>query len=358
MLEGLRLQHVAGAGERQPHLAIGDQHHRLEPAQIAVHAPILGELHAGARQLSRILLELALEPLEQSEGVGRRAGEAGDHIALAEPAHLLGVRLDDGLPEAHLSVAGDDGLAALLHQDDGRRVPARRFRILFLCHPSLGWKKSSADVGTRERLGKGRAPLAGERRNDRTRASVQAIVEAARSMNALGLNQGTAGNISVRDGEAMLITPSGISYASMTPRDDRAHAARRRRRVEGPLAPSSEWRMHRDILRARADVKAVVHTHSTYATTLAALRREIPPVHYMIGIFRTSRIRCTDYAPFGTQALSDLAVEGLGRAHGVLLGNHGMIALGEGSIAPCGAPWSSRRWRGSFISRASPASRC
>jgi L-fuculose-phosphate aldolase len=87
--------------------------------------------------------------------------------------------------------------------------------------------------------------------------------------------------------------------------------------------------MHRDILRAREDVQAVVHTHSTYATTLAALRRDIPAVHYMIGIFATSRVRCTDYAPFGTQALSDLAVAGLGRAHGALLGNHGMIVTGE-----------------------------
>ena len=158
----------------------------------------------------------------------------------------------------------------------------------------------------------------------------EAIVEAARSMNALGINQGAAGNISVRDGAAMLITPSGISYNSMTPEMIARMPLDGDGAAEGPLAPSSEWRMHRDILRARADVQAVVHTHSTYATTLAALRREIPPVHYMIGIFRTSRIRCTGYAPFGTQALSDLAVEGLGRAHGVLLGNHGMIALGEG----------------------------
>ncbi|WP_018265037.1 class II aldolase/adducin family protein [Methylosinus sp. LW4] len=158
----------------------------------------------------------------------------------------------------------------------------------------------------------------------------KAIVEAARSMNALGLNHGTAGNISARDGDAMLITPSGISYATMTPQMIARMPLASDGESQGPLAPSSEWRMHRDILRARPDVQAVVHAHSTYATTLAALRREIPPVHYMIGIFRTSRIRCTDYAPFGSQALSDLAVEGLGRAHGVLLGNHGMIALGEG----------------------------
>lgn len=161
------------------------------------------------------------------------------------------------------------------------------------------------------------------------RAPRAAIVEAARSLNALGLNQGTSGNISLRDGADMLVTPSGASYASMTPEMIARMPLAGDGEWEGPLAPSSEWRMHRDILRAREDVTAVVHTHSTYATTLAALRRDIPAVHYMIGIFRAARIRCTAYAPFGTQALSDLAVQGLGRAHGVLLGNHGMVALGE-----------------------------
>ncbi len=70
---------------------VGDQHHRLEPAQIAVGAPVLGELDAGPRQLAGILLELALEPLEQREGVGGGAGKAGDDAALAERAHLLGI---------------------------------------------------------------------------------------------------------------------------------------------------------------------------------------------------------------------------------------------------------------------------
>lgn len=155
-----------------------------------------------------------------------------------------------------------------------------------------------------------------------------ALIAAAREMNALGINQGTSGNLSIREGAAMLITPSGTPYDALTP-DAIPLVAVDDGRYEGPLAPSSEWRMHRDILRARADVNAVVHTHSTYATVLAALRRDIPAVHYMIGVFGTARIRCTDYAPFGTQALSDLAVAGLGRAHGVLLGNHGMIVTAD-----------------------------
>jgi L-fuculose-phosphate aldolase len=153
----------------------------------------------------------------------------------------------------------------------------------------------------------------------------EAIVVAAREMNALGLNQGTAGNISAREGSDMLITPSGVPYAVMTPEMIARVPLDGDGPASGPLAPSSEWRMHRDILRARADVNAVVHTHSIHATTLAVLRRDIPAVHYMIAAFGAAHIRCTEYAPFGTQELSDLAVRGLGRAHGVLLGNHGML---------------------------------
>ena len=89
----------------------------------------------------------------------------------------------------------------------------------------------------------------------------------------------------------------------------------------GPLRPSSEWRFHRDIMRARPDVGAIVHTHAAYATALAMLRKPIPAAHYMIAAFGGPTIRCTDYAPFGTQELSDLAVAGLEDRHGVLLGS-------------------------------------
>lgn len=153
----------------------------------------------------------------------------------------------------------------------------------------------------------------------------EAIVAAAREMNALGINQGTSGNISVREGGAMLITPSGVPYEQMTPDMIARVPIEGEGAASGPLAPSSEWRIHRDILRARSDVNAVVHTHATHATTLSVLRLEIPAVHYMIAAFGAARIRCTDYAPFGTQELSDLTVAALGRAHGVLLGSHGMV---------------------------------
>ena len=155
-----------------------------------------------------------------------------------------------------------------------------------------------------------------------------ALVAASLDLVRTGLNQGTAGNVSARFGERLLITPSGIPpektdaamIASMPIDGDGAWT--------GPAKPSSEWRLHRDILVHRPDVGAIVHTHSLYATILATQHRSIPALHYMIAVFGTPVIRCTPYVPFGTQALSDLIIEYLGEGHGVLLGNHGMVVTG------------------------------
>jgi L-fuculose-phosphate aldolase len=98
---------------------------------------------------------------------------------------------------------------------------------------------------------------------------------------------------------------------------------------EAGKRPSSEWRFHRDILQAKPDVNAVVHTHSTFATTLACLRKRIPAFHYMIAIAGGDSIECADYALFGSQALSDQALLALGNRKACLLANHGMIAVGR-----------------------------
>ena len=157
----------------------------------------------------------------------------------------------------------------------------------------------------------------------------EAIVEKARWMNASGLNQGTAGNISVRFGDRMLITPSATPYDAMTPEmiaamplegDDGSW--------EGPLKPSTEWRFHLDIMRARPDVGGIVHTHSTYATVLALARKPIPACHYMIAAFGGMDIRVSDYATYGTKELSEAALRALEDRNGCLLANHGMIAAG------------------------------
>jgi L-fuculose-phosphate aldolase len=94
------------------------------------------------------------------------------------------------------------------------------------------------------------------------------------------------------------------------------------------LPPSSEWRFHLDIYRARPDVNAIAHMHSPYATTIATLRRDIPAVHYMIAAFGGPTVRCVGYAPYGTAELSRLVVAGLADRDGVLLANHGAIVTG------------------------------
>jgi L-fuculose-phosphate aldolase len=155
------------------------------------------------------------------------------------------------------------------------------------------------------------------------------IVAACRSMNASGINQGTSGNISARYGDAMLITPSGVPYEEMAPED----IARMPIKGEygswtGPMQPSSEWRFHLDIMRARPDVGSVVHAHSLYATALAICGKPIPAMHYMIAAAGGPGIRVAPYATYGTKELSENALQALEDRTCCLLANHGMIATG------------------------------
>jgi L-fuculose-phosphate aldolase len=158
----------------------------------------------------------------------------------------------------------------------------------------------------------------------------QQIIATALRMNELRINRGRSGNVSVRDGDGFLITPSGLPYEETRPED--IAAVTLAGVASGPRQPSTEWRFHRDIYAAREDVSAIVHTHSTFATTLACLGRGIPAFHYMVALAGGKDIRCADYATFGTQALSDHALLALAARKACLLANHGMIAVG-GSLA-------------------------
>lgn len=157
-------------------------------------------------------------------------------------------------------------------------------------------------------------------------ATRQAIVEAMRQMLALGLSQGSSGNVSVRWGDGLIVTPSGIPAADLGPDD--LVAMDLDGRYDHPLAPSSEWRFHRDILAARPEIGAVVHAHPPYATGFAICGQAIPAVHYMIAMAGGPNIRCAPYAPYGTQALSEHALAALDGRSACLLANHGMIATG------------------------------
>ena len=144
-----------------------------------------------------------------------------------------------------------------------------------------------------------------------------------------GLSQGPAGNCSVRcpQPDQFLITPSGMPLERMTAQAMVVMTLQGQ--VLGEGKPSSEWRFHRDILQAKPEVGAVVHTHSVAATALACLRQGIPAFHYMVAVAGGSDIRCAHCELFGTQALSDAALEALQDRNACLMANHGVIALGK-----------------------------
>jgi L-fuculose-phosphate aldolase len=162
--------------------------------------------------------------------------------------------------------------------------------------------------------------------NAEERSLRQEMVATCRAMDARGINQGTAGNLSVRHGDGFLITPSSMPYDVMQPEDvvemgwDGSYVGRR---------PSSEWRFHRDILKARTDMNVVLHCHSLYATSIACHHRSIPAFHYMVGVMGGTTLRCARYATYGTQALSDAALDALEGRKACLLGQHGQISLGK-----------------------------
>ncbi len=155
-----------------------------------------------------------------------------------------------------------------------------------------------------------------------------AIVATAQRMSALGLSPGRTGNVSQRFDDGLLITPSGVAYDELRPKDivfvagDGAVDAKQ-------LKPSSETPFHRAIYAARPDVQAVVHCHAMNATVLASAHRPIPAFHYMVAAAGGSDIPCVPYATFGTDELSRHVAAGLAHRNACLMGNHGMVAIGE-----------------------------
>jgi len=159
-------------------------------------------------------------------------------------------------------------------------------------------------------------------------ATRRAVVDACLWMGARGLNQGTSGNVSVRAGTAMLITPSAIPYDAMDP-ETVARVPLAGGAAEGPCKPSSEWHFHRALYRARPGIHAVVHAHPAHATALSMLRAPIPACHYMVAAFGGHDIPVAGYALFGTEALSSHVVAALQDRQGCLMANHGATTTGE-----------------------------
>ncbi len=189
-----------------------------------------------------------------------------------------------------------------------------------------------------ERVAVDSAAAGGPQSEDDARA---ALIATCLQMNALRINQGRSGNVSIRwdrgAAQGMLVTPSALAYERMVV-DDLVWmplapgAGPDRPVVDGPRAPSTEWRIHRDLYLARPDAVAVVHAHSPFATTLACSPRGqaqgIPAFHYMVAVAGGEDIRCARYETFGSQELSDRALAALEGRSACLLANHGLLALG------------------------------
>lgn len=154
----------------------------------------------------------------------------------------------------------------------------------------------------------------------------KSVIAAAQQLGPLGINRGTSGNVGVRAGDGLLITPTGVPYDALTPAQ--VVWMDLEGRYEGDWLPSSEWRFHCDILRRRPDLNAVVHTHAVHATALACHGRGIPAFHYMVAAAGGRDILCAPYATFGTAELSANALEALEDRRACLLANHGLIACG------------------------------
>jgi L-fuculose-phosphate aldolase len=151
------------------------------------------------------------------------------------------------------------------------------------------------------------------------------VADTYRQLGASGLSFGTAGNVSCRSGEGMLITRSGCSTGTVVAAD--IVALDLRGNVDGPGKPSSEWFMHADIYGAYAQAGAIIHAHSDACTALSCLGLPLPAFHYMIAGFGGDDVRCTPYVTFGTPELGRLAVLALQDRTACLLGNHGMICF-------------------------------
>jgi L-fuculose-phosphate aldolase len=165
--------------------------------------------------------------------------------------------------------------------------------------------------------------------SDESSLRVQAV-QAVRRLDALGLNRGSTGNLSLRcprEGQGgMLVTPTGMGAEDLRPQDmvwvgeDGS--------VRGDWLPSSEWPFHRAIHARRADVMAVVHTHSVNATAVACLERALPPFHYMVAVAGAESVPCTPYHIFGSEALSAAVAQALSDRNACLMAHHGLVAAG------------------------------
>lgn len=164
--------------------------------------------------------------------------------------------------------------------------------------------------------------------HDTLQAERESVVELGRELLESGLTKGSGGNVSVRDGDRVAVSPSGIPYEEVTP-EIVPVVDLDGNRLEGDVEPSNETPMHAMIYEERSGVGGIVHSHSPYASTFASLGEPIPAAHYLIA-YAGTEVPVAGYEPPGSEALGELAVEALGEEYNAcLLQNHGVIAVGE-----------------------------
>lgn len=155
-----------------------------------------------------------------------------------------------------------------------------------------------------------------------------ALLDAARRLDAAGLNVNASGNLSVRVGERVLVTPSGIAPDDMTVGDGVLLTADGVPVDTRGRVPTSEWRLHTEVYRRRPDVGAIVHTHSPEATAAATLARSVPAIHYVVARFGGVDLVCAPYATYGTADLAVAVAVTIGdHRYACLMANHGAIAV-------------------------------
>ena len=160
------------------------------------------------------------------------------------------------------------------------------------------------------------------------------IIEFSLNLNSTNLSPLRSGNISLRSKEntkdGYLITPSGKKYETLKPEDIVFMGLNEEEeKNDSGNNPSSEWRFHRDIYVNKNDAQAIVHAHSPHATAVSSHGKSIPPFHYMIALAGGEDIKCSEYATFGTEELSNNVIKALENRSACLMSNHGQVAFGK-----------------------------
>ena len=155
------------------------------------------------------------------------------------------------------------------------------------------------------------------------------VIEYSLKLLSEGLTNGTAGNVSIfnREKGLVAISPTGVNYSELTP-EMISIVDLEGKLIEG-LKPSSELEMHMILYRNRGDVNAVIHTHPVYTTVLACLREDLPAIDYMIAVTGATKVRCAEYASYGTKELAENAYKARGSSLAVILANHGLTTAGK-----------------------------